>query len=71
MIVEKFANAKSLGTALLMGIAFSATSASAKPLQHDAEHYQLVKKYGTKWAEEDKEISKKLANVYEMRDVFP
>jgi arylsulfatase A-like enzyme len=38
-------------------------SASAKKIIHDAEHYILEAQHGEKWATEDKEITKKLAEL--------
>ena len=36
---------------------------AAKPIQHDAEHYVLLHQYKEQWAEEDKEIDSKLAEI--------
>lgn len=39
------------------------SNAIAEPIQHDAEHYVLLHQYKDKWAAEDKEIDKKLAQI--------
>ena len=36
---------------------------AAEPIRHDAEHYVLLHQYKDKWAAEDKEIDKKLAEI--------
>ncbi|MFC1597609.1 sulfatase-like hydrolase/transferase [Planctomycetota bacterium] len=37
--------------------------AQQKPLQHDAEHYILLRQHAQRWSQEDREIDAKLANV--------
>src|SRR5210317_2057156 len=49
-----------LGLASLAACAVMATSVHAKDIIHDAEHYVLLDKHGDAWAEQDKEIQKKL-----------
>ncbi len=39
------------------------TVTAAEPIRHDAEHYVLLHQYKDKWAAEDKEIDKKLAEI--------
>jgi arylsulfatase len=44
-------------------LAFGAGSVSAKDIVHDAEHYILAQQHGEKWAKEDKDLDKKLAEL--------
>jgi arylsulfatase A-like enzyme len=51
------------------GAAFlSANAQAAKPIAHDAEYYILEAQNGQKWAAEDKEIDKKLAEFRKKND---
>ena len=36
---------------------------AAEPIRHDADHYVLLHQYKDQWAEEDREIDKKLAEI--------
>ena len=48
----------------LTGI-LSASAYAVEPIQHDAEHYMLLAQHGDRWAQEDKAIAAKLAEVRE------
>ena len=42
--------------------------ASAKDIQHDAEHYVLLHQYADQWATEDEEIEQRLVEIRERND---
>jgi arylsulfatase A-like enzyme len=44
-------------------LSLSQWSLARGEIQHDAEHYMLLAQHGDRWAEEDKAIAKKLAEV--------
>lgn len=48
-----------------LGVTCVAATGSAQEIQHDAEHYVLLHQYQDKWAAEDKELDKKLAEIRE------
>ena len=48
---------------VVVGLLSVSTATAAEPIQHDAEHYVLLHQYADKWAAEDKEIDKKLAEI--------
>ena len=50
-----------IGTCLLA----LATTAAAKDIVHDSEHYILQAQHGIQWAKEDEDIQKKLAALKE------
>ncbi len=56
---------KDVRIVLCLLLAFSTSSAWAqqKPLQHDAEHYILLRQHAERWSQEDREIDAKLAEV--------
>ncbi|MFQ5961462.1 MAG: sulfatase-like hydrolase/transferase [Candidatus Methylomirabilales bacterium] len=39
------------------------STATAQPIRYDAEHYVLLHQYAEKWAAEDKELDKRLADI--------
>ena len=60
-------NKKIFARGILLFIAgmalLSASTVTAEPIRHDAEHYVLLHQYKDQWAAEDKEIDKKLAEI--------
>ena len=49
----------SIGMAILTG------QGMAQDIVHDAEHYMLLAQHGDRWAQEDKTVAAKLAEVRE------
>ncbi len=56
---------KCLFTFASIGLAIWAGQGMAKDIQHDAEHYMLLAQHGERWAQEDEEVTAKLAEVRE------
>ncbi len=48
---------------LLLGAGVVSAQPTSKPIQHDAEHYMLLKQHGDRWAREDEAIAAKLEEV--------
>ncbi len=55
---------KILNLLIVLGLlAFFASSLTAKEIQHDAEHYILLKEHSERWAKEDKQNDATLAKI--------
>jgi arylsulfatase len=50
-------------TLAILMLSLSQLSLARGEIQHDAEHYMLLAQHGDRWAQEDKAIDKKLAEV--------
>ncbi|UCG71267.1 MAG: sulfatase-like hydrolase/transferase [Chromatiales bacterium] len=47
----------------VLGLLFVASGTFAAPVQHDTEHYILLRQYQDQWAEEDKKIDQRLVEL--------
>ena len=47
-----------------VGALMVSTATATEPIRHDAEHYVLLHQYKDRWAAEDKELDKKLAEIH-------
>mgnify|MGYP001548611780 FL=1 len=45
---------------LLLGAGIASAQPTSKPIQHDAEHYMLLKQHVERWVQEDEAIAAKL-----------
>ncbi len=67
MNLKKCIGIHALCCLISMGVIFGpllvSTASAAEPIRHDAEHYVLLHQYADKWAAEDKELDKKLAEI--------
>ena len=59
------ARIKRIGLGVLVVAVVAAPAPAQDPIQHDAEHYVLLHQYKQKWAAEDKDLDRRLAEIRE------